>query len=246
MSCTKQHVSECMNHFRCWRLNKHIRFLGGCSTQTPPLSVCVIFKDRHVNCRGRIRLHIPDKSKLFFLAFTDGPFLADYGDVHHHYSDRHVNQSCSFSSRSVRTLPSAGPILSSTVAGCPAVFLPQTPQTSHLWTPHPVDTPGHQTEMTCSLHYNGPWGNPPVNIAAQFIGSSFVFLPVWLKTDVPCKQRSMEFNFGGQMEDVAGISCSFPQYTSEVCISMFFYISKTEVGTRADKNNPHLSLKSWF
>lgn len=132
MSCTKQHVSECMNHFRCWRLNKHIRFLGGCSTQTPPLSVCVIFKDRHVNCRGRIRLHIPDKSKLFFLAFTDGPFLADYGDVHHHYSDRHVNQSCSFSSRSVRTLPSAGPILSSTVAGCPAVFLPQTPNFSSV------------------------------------------------------------------------------------------------------------------
>lgn len=122
---------------------------------------------------------------------------------------------------------------------------PQTPQTSHLWTPRPVDTPGHQTEMTCSLHYNGPWGNPPVNIAAQFIGISFVFLPVWFKTDVPCK-RWMEFNFGGQMEDVAGISCSFPQYTCEVCISMFFYISKTEVGTRADKNNPHLSLKSWF
>lgn len=122
---------------------------------------------------------------------------------------------------------------------------PQTPQTSHLWTPRPVDTPGHQTEMTCSLHYNGPWGNPPVNIAAQFIGSSFVFLPVWLKTDVPCK-RWMEFNFGGQMEDVAGISCSFPQYTSKVCISMFFYISKTEVGTRADKKNPHLSLKSGF
>lgn len=69
MSCTKQHVSECMNHFRCWRLNKHIRFLGGCSTQTPPLSVCVMFKDRHVNCRGRIRLHIPDKSKLFFSGF---------------------------------------------------------------------------------------------------------------------------------------------------------------------------------
>lgn len=122
---------------------------------------------------------------------------------------------------------------------------PQTPQTSHLWTPRPVDTPGHQTEMTCSLHYNVPWGNPPVNIAAQFLGISFVFLPVWLKTDVPCK-RWMEFNFGGQMEDVAGISCSFPQYTCEVCNSMFFYISKTEVGTRADKNNPHLSLKSWF
>lgn len=106
MSCTKQHVSECMNHFRClnvcsrWRLNKHIRVLGGCSTQTPPLSVCVMFKDRHVNCRGRIRLHIPDKSKLFFLAFTDRRFLADYGEVHHHYSDRHINQSCSFSSSS--------------------------------------------------------------------------------------------------------------------------------------------------
>lgn len=99
--------------------------------------------------------------------------------------------------------------------------------------------------MTCSLHHNGPWGNPPANIAAQFPGSSFVFLPVWLKTDISCK-RCMDFNFGGQMEDVAAISCSFPQYTCEVCFSMFFYISKIEVGARADRNNPQLSLKSWW
>lgn len=249
MSCTKQHVSECMNHFRCWRLNKHIRFLGGCSTQTPPLSVCVIFKDRHVNCRGRIRLHIPDKSKLFFLAFTDGPFLADYGDVHHHYSDRHVNQSCSFSSRSVRTLPSAGPILSSTAAGCPAVFLPpgsasnSTNFSSVDSTSSRYTRPSNWDDLQPPLQWS--MGKSSSKYSCSVIGISFVFLPVWFKTDVPCK-RWMEFNFGGQMEDVAGISCSFPQYTCEVCISMFFYISKTEVGTRADKNNPHLSLKSWF
>lgn len=101
---------------------------------------------------------------------------------------------------------------------------PQTPQTSHLWTPRPVNTPGHQTEMTCSLHYNGPWGNPPVTIAAQFPGSSFVFLPVWLKTDVSCKWW-MEFNFGGRWRMFQGFPVLFLNIHAK-CVSPCFSVSR--------------------